>query len=250
MRHRGIDPLAPKQVTWHLDTYRDREVGRAHLVLRAAAGLYSVRIRELSAPSDQRVEPRPWGRRSNRAAWLDRRDTEFVSTGELEIVVEGPGMGYSGDRFRDSTTITLEERLPRIFRKIEIHRLEAELREQERELEAADRRRRWETAMTEARARYDKKARWDAFAQRSNDWDALRRHREFLAAARDAVSRVEGPERSDLEAHLDFAERRLDELDPVKNPDRLLAVIPEPKPDDLKPYLRGWSPHGPDAAGW
>lgn len=69
-------------------------------------------------------------------------------------------MGYSGDRHRDAKTISVEAKLPRVFRAIEIHRLHAEWREQERQHEAADRQRRWEAAMAEARRRYDEQARW------------------------------------------------------------------------------------------
>jgi hypothetical protein len=182
--------------------------------------------------------------------WLDDRDWEFVSTGDLELIVEGPGMAYSGTRYRDSATITLEERLSRLFRAIEIHRLEAEWREEERKCEAADRRRRWEAAMAEARAQYAEQARWEAFKQRSDEWHAVVEHREFLVAARTAVSRCEVPAHADLVAHLDFAERRLEELDPISHPELILPGVPEPKPDDLKPYLHGWSPNGPDAAVW
>ena len=146
--------------------------------------------------------------------------------------------------------MTLDERLPRVFRRIELHRLEAEHEAQEREREAAERRRRWEAAMAAARARYDEQARWEAFEASSEAWHAIARHREFLAAAREAAAAVDGPRRDELLAHLDFAERRLDAADPLRNPDRLLPQIREPKPDDLKPYLDGWSPHGPDALRW
>ena len=53
-----------------------------------------------------------------------------------------------------------------------------------------------------------------------------------------------------LAAHLDFAERRLDGLDPVADPSRLVPHVPTPKADDLKPFLDGWSPHGPDSSRW
>lgn len=64
------------------------------------------------------------------------------------------GMGYGGGyRIRDSATMTLDERLPRLFRRIEVHRLEAEHLAQERERAAADRRLRWEAAMVAAQMR-------------------------------------------------------------------------------------------------
>jgi hypothetical protein len=51
-----------------------------------------------------------------------------------------------------------------------MHRLEQEWREQERERAAAERRRRWEAAMVDARARYEEQARWDAFLAPGDAW--------------------------------------------------------------------------------
>lgn len=250
---RGVEVVSPgsKGLVPVVDEYGRRDAGRDHLTLRAHAGTYAVRIQEVSAPSKTPVPRRPWGQRSTRAAWLDNRQFEFVSTGVLELIVEGPGMGYSGGyRIRDSGTMTLDERLPRVFRRIELHRLEAEHEAQERERTAAERRRRWEAAMAAARVRYDEQARWEAFKATSEAWHAIARHRAFLAAAREAATTVDRPQRDELVAHLDIAERRLDAADPIRTPDRLLPQIREPKPDDLKPYLDGWSPHGPDALRW
>ncbi len=219
--------------------------------MRAPAGTYALRIQEVSAPSKTPVPRRAWNQRSTRATWLDDRPFEFVSSGVLELVVEGPGTGYSGGYpIRDSATMTLDERLPRVFRRIELHRLEAERRAEEQERVAAERRRRWETAMAAARTRYDEQARWDAFAESSSEWHAIQRHREFLAAAREAAGALDVPHSDGLTAHFDFAERRLDEADPLVTPELLLPSVREPKPDDLRPYLDGWSPHGPDEGRW
>ena len=250
---RGVEVVSPQSsgLPPVVDAYGRRDFGRSHLTLRAPAGTYTVRIQEVSGPSNAPVARRPWGQRSTRAAWLDGRQFEFVSTGVLELVVEGPGLGYSsGYRIRDSATMTLDERLPRVFRRIELHRLEAEHQAQEWERAAAERRRRWEAAMAAARARYVERARWEAFEAASPVWHAVRRHRAFLAAARETAGALDGPRRDELAAHLDFAERRLDAADPILNPDVLLPRVREPKPDDLKPYLDGWSPHGPDKGRW
>ena len=104
--------------------------------------------------------------------------------------------------------------------------------------------------MAVAKTRYDEQARWEAFAESSSEWYATQRQREFLAAAREAACALDGPHRDGLAAHLDFAERRLDEADPLVNPELLLPRLGEPKPDDLRPYLDGWSPHGPDGGRW
>ncbi len=250
---RGVEVVPPQSSGRPpaVDAYGRRNADRGHLTLRAPSGTYSLCIQEASSPSKAPVPRRPRGQRSTRPAWLDARQFEFVSTGLLELVVEGPGMGYGdGYRIRDSATMALDERLPRVFRRIEIHRLDAEHRAQEREWAAAERRRRWEAAMAAARARYDEQARWEAFEEACSEWHATRRHRKFLAAAREAANTLDGPRRAELVAHLDFAERRLEEADPLGHPDLLLPRVREPEPDDLKPYLDGWSPRGPDDGRW
>lgn len=250
---RGIEVDSPgsKGRPLLVDADERRETSRAHLTLRAPAGTYAIRIQEVSAPSKTPVPRRSWNQRSTRPAWLDARQFEFVGTGILELILEGPGMGYGGGyRIRDSATMTLDERLPRLFRRIEVHRLEAEHLAQERERAAADRRLRWEAAMVAARARYDEQARWEAFDGSASEWDEIRRRRAFITAVREAASSIDGPRRDALLAHLDFAQRRLDAADPVINLDLLLPRVQEPKPDDLRPYLDGWSPHGPNEGRW
>jgi hypothetical protein len=100
--------------------------------------------------------------------------------------------------------------------------------------------------MAEAKDRYVQHIRWEAFEQRSHDWHAVTRHREFLASVRATIDGRPGPERETVAVQLDFAERRLDQIDPIRHLELLLPEIPDPKPDDLKPYLDGWSPYGPE----
>jgi hypothetical protein len=216
---RGITVLTAEQARSVVDRHQYQTIRGCRLALRSSEDVYAIRIKELSA-----------------------------SPGNLELVVYGPGASYNGDRYRDTKTISVEDRLPQLFRALEIYRLRAELRVHEREREAAERRRRWEAAMAEARVRQDERARWDAFEQSSSDWHAVNRHREFLAAARDALVMYQGQEREGIVAQLAFAELRLDQLDPIGNPERILPEIRDPKPDDLKPYLHGWSPYGPDSS--
>ena len=245
---RGFGIVATEQAKEGLDSYRASEVGRGQLVLRTPGGMCAIRVRELSGPGGKPAQRYYGPRRSGQPQWLERRDTEFIGTGDLELIAEGPGIGFNAYRVRDSSTMTLDERLPRVFRRIDMERLESEWREQERERAAAERRRRWEAAMAMAKNAYEEQSRWDAFVETSRDWHAIRRHREFLACAREAAASLDRIAHDDLVAYLDFAERRLDELDPIANPTLILPRVPAPKPDDLKPFLDGWSPHGPDGS--
>ena len=162
---RGLEVSRAGPGTAGVDAYRDRAARRGHLALRAPAGTYVIRIQEVSGRSDRPVMHRGLYERSTRAAWLDARATGFVSTGILELVVDGPGMAYSGDRYRDAKTIPLEEKLPRLFRAIEVHRRYAELRAEERQREAAERQRRWEAAMAEAGLARAATFTWDRTAR-------------------------------------------------------------------------------------
>lgn len=129
-------------------------------------------------------------------------------------------------------------------------RVEVERRELERRRQEEERQRQWEAAMAEARRRYDQQQRWDAFERSSNDWRAATQHRQFLAVAREAAERHDGPERDGLLAQLDFADRRLAARDPLGDVAAMVPIVPEPKPKDLKPFLRGWSPYEPGSSGW
>jgi hypothetical protein len=241
---RGMDVVGKDHAMRGVDQRVSREIERGHLILQSPAGIHSIRVVEVPAPGDKRTEPRGWNGRG------PVRRSGLVGTGALELIVEGPGFGYSGTRYRDAKTITLEKKLPRVFRAIELHRLEAQAREEERQREADDRRRRWEASMDEARRRYREQARWDAFAAGAREWRAIAEQREFLAAIRTATAHRPGPEGDDLVAFLDLVERELDGRDPLRHPELLLPEVPDPKPDDLKPFLDGWSPHGPSSWAW
>lgn len=99
---------------WRL-RYQARALDRYRLALRSPAGVYGVRIQEVLGPADEKVDPRCRYQRRTRAAWLDARYSEFVSTGTLELIVDGPGTKYDGDRYRDAKTISVEDKLPRVF---------------------------------------------------------------------------------------------------------------------------------------
>ncbi|WP_448810378.1 hypothetical protein [Agromyces bauzanensis] len=243
---RGLELLTTEQALKGIDDHRARDVRRGHLALRTPAGIYGLTIREVPGPGGRKMERRRWNERKTQPAWLEGRGWEFISTGKLELIVRGPDADYNGDRYRDAKSVTLEDKLPEVFRSFEIHKLRAEWRAQEQERKKTERRSRWEAAMTDARARYAEHARWEHFKQRSHQWHAVEQHREFLEAARAAAATYDSDDRDALVAQLDAAERTLNGLDPIQRVEHLLPDLAEPKPEDLKPFLNGWSPYGPD----
>lgn len=220
------------------------------LVLRMANGAYGVQIKEIPRGGAAVVPIMAWDRRGSVPGWIATRGREFVSTGKLELIVRGPGCKHDGDRYRDVKSISVEDRLPELFRSLEIYALRADWRRREREREEAERRVQWEQAMAVATERYAQNARWQHFKERSREWQLVNQHREFLAVARKHAELYEGALRERIMRQLDAAEEHVDRLDPVRNLSRIIPNIPDPQPEDLKPFLSGWSPHGPNGSPW
>ncbi|WP_393062378.1 hypothetical protein [Streptomyces sp. LN549] len=53
-----------------------------------------------------------------------------------------------------------------------------------------------------------------------------------------------GQTRTEAEAWIICAEATTERLDPLNTPLRM-PLIPEPRADDLKPFLGHWNPYGP-----
>ena len=68
--------------------------------------------------------------------------------------------------------------------------------------------------------------------------------RDFCREATSEIAILSDEERSDATSWIDWSVRYANQIDPLRQP---LSVPedPEPKPEDLKPYLKGWSPYGP-----
>jgi hypothetical protein len=247
---RGMDALRPADAAKDVMEHQVQYVTKGHLALRTPAGMYAIQVKEIPGPGARKMEIRRWNERKTKPAWIETRGWEFTSTGKLELVVHGPGTSYNGDHYRDAKTITVEEKLPGVFRSFEIYRLRADWQEQQRQLERADRRRHWETAMASAKEQYFEHARWEHFTERSRAWTVINQHRDFLLAAKKAAESYSGEKRDDIWQLLHYAEETLDALDPIRQLPSLIREVPEPKPDDLKPFLGSWSPHDPDRSHW
>lgn len=243
---RGIDVLSPTEASRGLGHYEAQRMHRAHLALRTPAGIYTIQIREIPGRGGQKTNPARYGARKSQPSWLEYRQFEFIGTGRLELVVNGPGTSYSADHYRDLKAARLEDRLPAIFRFFEIHKLRTDREEEKRQQKAATRRLQWESAMAQAKLRYLEQSRWQRFEECSRTWQAVNAHRAFITAAKTSAATYGQPSRDALIKQLELAEQRLDELDPIAQLEQLTAEIPEPKPADLQPFLNGWSPHGPD----
>jgi hypothetical protein len=115
---RGMEVLTTQE-----DTKDSGYATKGHLALRTAAGVYSVKIKEISGPGTGKQKPRLWNEPKTKPAGIEARGWEFVGTGKLELIVNGPETPYNGAQYRDTKTANVEDKLPDLFRSLEIYRL-------------------------------------------------------------------------------------------------------------------------------
>jgi hypothetical protein len=217
-----------------------------HLAIAVDDTVYWVQIREVSQRGGAPVNRPPWNARSNSPAWTHQRMKEFIPSGKLELIVRGRFM-YDGDRYADTKTITVEERLPSLFRTLQIYRLRANAQEEERLRREAERQRQWAAAMTLAKERYYAAARREHILGLAKEWREVGEQRALIEAARAALTEYAGDDREAIGAALDEAARAADAADPISNLASIVPTVAVPRQDDLRPFLDGWSPWGPNS---
>ena len=162
----------------------------------------------------------------------------FEPTGRL-VLMQGHG-GYATTTLAaDRKRWTLEDKLGSAFEKFAAQSKTARLRDIEREHQAELRRRAWDEAMSAARLEYVERKRTEWMSDQLARWRNAHDLREFVATARNR-DELAHADRS----WLDWVAERADNLDP-SNHALAPPEPPEPTPEDLKPFLKGFSPYGP-----
>jgi len=169
---------------------------------------------------------------------------DYVPSSRLELHAGHPG--YRSPLASDRDRLALEDRLGRVFLRLEAIAQEAEdrrLAEEERHLaairEAERRREAWKLAMHVAGERYVEHTKAKALLDQIDRRQKAATIREFLTLTSEKVESAE--EKQWLEWAADYA----DAIDPFLRP---LAApeVAEPTAEDLVPFLDGWSPYGPE----
>lgn len=212
-----------------------------HLWIVTKQGEYSIEIKEIPGTGGaKRGYPKSTPR------WISQRQTDFISTGRLELILDGPRTPYQGEHFRDVRSTTVEEKLPDVFARLDTYALEAEWAEQEIIRKKAERQAQWESAMVKAKEDYARHARWDHFKTLAKTSEKLQGYRSFLESAETMATTLPTEAQASAVEYLDEMRETLDSLDPLTTPNLIVPAMIEPKPEDLKPFLGAWSPHGPE----
>ncbi|WP_260677637.1 hypothetical protein [Streptomyces albidoflavus] len=177
-------------------------------------------------------------------SWIRIPRFDYTPSERLRFVLSG-GQPHRASEWSDTPGRTLEDQLAEIAQEVTLRGDAAERRRLD-EIEAARQKRvRWEAAMEEARVQYAEAYRVRHFEAQEAAWRHAIRLAEYMGVVRTRVEALPpGQTRTEAEAWIDWASAHVERLDPLNTPPRL-PNIPEPRADDLKPYLGHWSPYGP-----
>lgn len=153
-------------------------------------------------------------------------------------------------KWADRKRWKLEDVLGTVLQEIELRAVDDGRRKADEERAAAERKALWTAAMDEARDRAVEAQLAEVLREQSEAWRDSRLLHEYCHALERRLAEA-GPEGSglaDARRWLDWARRYARSLDPLV----VLPGMPKTRgleAEDLKPFLRGWSPYGPSRQG-
>ncbi|MFD5145080.1 hypothetical protein [Streptomyces sp. NPDC058401] len=177
-------------------------------------------------------------------SWVRIPRYDHSPSERLRICVSG-GLQHRAGEWADTATRPLEDQLAEIVQEVGL-RGEAAERKRLADLETARQKRlQWETAMQRAKIDYAEAARAQQLASQEEAWRRAAGLAEYITALRlHAEALPDGPERDGAEAWIAWADGHVQRLNPLNGTLRL-PDVPEPRADELQPFLRGWSAYGP-----
>lgn len=173
-------------------------------------------------------------RSPSRAA--SRSSYEANATGRLTIELDGYSRSGRQVRWSDRKRWTVEDKLPELLREVQVRVAEHRHRLAEQAAEAEARHRAWEAAVETAKVRYSQQRRADTLMDAVTAWQRAEAIREYC----DAMERT-GTEIEWLKCARTYA----DQLSPPDSPPNIPDSFAPANPEELRPYLDGWSPHPP-----
>ncbi|MEV4923221.1 hypothetical protein [Streptomyces roseoverticillatus] len=177
-------------------------------------------------------------------SWVKIARFDYTPADRLRIILSG-GQPHRAGEWADTADRTLEDQLAEIVQEVDL-RGEAAERKRLADLEAARQKRlRWEAAMRQARTEYTEAYRVKHLEAQEGAWRRATRLSEYLDVVRLRTETLpDGQAKDEAEAWITWAGAYLEDLNPLNTPPRL-PNVPEPRAEDLKPFLHGWSAYGP-----
>jgi hypothetical protein len=237
-----VTSVGRHQPQLHSEFRRSLTDGQIRITIDGFA--YPIRIRELGRRGGSSLS---YTAHQTLPRWQAVRPAEFLPSGVLQLTIDS---GYRRDRrpaeFKDTPESTVEDLLPVLLRELEIRAREDSQRKQEQEQQAAQKRLRWERAMEQSRHEFREAGRIEELTRQLEAWRLAADLDGYLSAMREQIGAITSDtERAAAESWLTWISEYRSRIDPLRHS---LRTPPDRKPsnEDLKPFLHGWSPYGPD----
>ncbi|MDQ3729415.1 MAG: hypothetical protein M3355_07470 [Actinomycetota bacterium] len=221
-----------------------------HVVLRVTEFSAAVRLSEegLSSRAHWERKNRYFVHRLEGGSETRRRPlTEYEqrATGRLVLeLVPAYSLHCRPGKWADRQRWTLEEKLSELLFEVETRAAEETESRREAERREAERRREWEAAMQRARERYIEHYRGEALRGEVRRW---REAQEILAYCDAAESTY--PDVPATAEWISWARRYAGQLDPLRAALETPSVPESAPAAELRPFLEGWNPRGPEGSG-
>jgi hypothetical protein len=196
-------------------------------------------------------------RQARRSTWTSFPKTDRVRSGNLRLTVARDGWNKV-DEWIEAPGSRLKPRVDEIALAIkagvvdddDARQRETQAREEasERwERERAEQRRAWEQLRESAVEKAQVSVRRSIVGNAMEAWLLVAELRSFCEALEGALATDPYSDTENVRRWIAWAREQADDLDPTQHLDRLNAIDFEvvPADDDLRPFMEGWSPSGP-----
>lgn len=220
----------------------DHRYAKGYLEVSIGEQVNVVDVQELN----DRVPHQPTAkelRDQERFSWMRIPTHDQVPSGRLSVRLLR-GWAIRQDRFDDTKTVRVEDRLAVMLQEIELRAEAAAERERQREIEQQERRRRWKRVLEEAKVQAREQHRANVLRRQATQWQEAQQLDAYLDAMADRILALDGEEKTAAEEWLDWARNYRNRFDPLSQ-SLGMPGDPEFTHDVLRPYMRGMSPYAP-----
>jgi hypothetical protein len=171
---------------------------------------------------------------------------DLTPTPNLRITIEGNEAAFWRSFWSDNQVTPLEASLAQILQELELRHERAENNRREAERQWEERKRQWEAARLAAIEQLIQSHRAEVLKQEAQEWELANRIHAYVAAMDAQLADHQLlEEREDTAEWIRWARDYAQRIDPLNSQLRM-PDDPEPTHQALAPFMKGWSPYGPD----
>ena len=195
-------------------------------------------------------EPTPAELREKaRYSWTRIPTHDRVPNGRLNLAINN-GAPFRQSSWTDGPRGQLEDYLPQVLHELQLRGNDAEQRRQAAIQRQEEHRQRWEQAMARARDRLTEHHRTQTLRDQASRWDEHRRITDYITAMHTNLAAItDDHDRHAAEEWLRWAQTHHAGLNPLTGT-LAMPEPPTPTPENMTPFLDGWSYYPPPTSTW